>query len=150
MFHRILVGIDGSRRTEVIVNAAASLALAAGASVHILCAVDPAYFLEEANGIRPSSTDELDYPAAASERERADNLVRQVVAELVTKGLEASGMVVGGEPVQATLTTAFQLKCDAIVLGHRHLTWLGRMTDRSVCHDLLEQSSIPVLVIPTS
>jgi nucleotide-binding universal stress UspA family protein len=109
MFHRILVGIDGSRRTEVIVNAAAGLALAAGASVHIVCAVDPAYFLEEANGVRPSSTDELDYPAAANEREGGDNLVRKVVAELVNKGLEASGMVVGGEPVQATLTAAFQL-----------------------------------------
>jgi len=33
MFHRILVGIDGSCRTEVIVNAAAGLALAAGAFV---------------------------------------------------------------------------------------------------------------------
>lgn len=149
MVHRILVGIDGSRRTGVIVNAAAGLALATRASVHIVCAVNPAYFLEEANGVRPSNIDELDYPAGANEREGTDNLVRQVVAELFTKGLEASGMVVGGEPVQATLTTAFQLKCDIIVLGHRHLSWLGRITDRSVCHDLLEKSSIPVLVIPT-
>lgn len=148
MFHVILVAIDGSGHTAGVIAAAADLATATGAALHIFCAVDPAYFLDEPDGGHPSTTDAIDYPAAATEREGADALVRQIVADLRGRGLNAHGAIVGGEPVDAILSSAGKLGCDTIVLGHRHLSWLGRMADRSVCHEVLERVHIPVLVIP--
>ncbi len=148
MFQTILAGIDGSRRTQAIMEATTDLALATGASVHILCAIDPAYFLDELDGEHPSRSDELDYPAAAMEREGADALVRKVTLELHAKGVEAVCSVVGGEPVQTLLSAARQFECDAIILGHRHLSRLGRLTGRSICHEILEKSPIPVFIIP--
>lgn len=150
MFHTILVGIDGSDRTEDVVTAAAELAKMCGASLRALCVVDPAYFLEEPDRGRPSAADEIDYPAAAVEREAADDLVRRIVSGLRERGLPAEGSVVQGEPVQCILETARDFGCDAVVLGHRHLSWLGRLTERSVCQEVLEQTSIPVLVVPSA
>ncbi len=149
MFHAILVGIDGSDRTEGVVTAAADLAKACGASLHLLCVVDPAYFVEEPDGIRPSVADEVDYPAAAIEREGADDLVRRVVSGLRAQNLSARGSVAQGEPAQLILETARDLGCDAVVLGHRHLSWLGRLAERSVCHEVLEKAPIPVLIVPS-
>ncbi len=149
MFHAILVGIDGSDGTQGVVTAAAGLAKACGASLHILCAIDPAYFLKEPDGGRPSAADEVDYPAAATEREGADDLIRRVVSGLRAQNLSADGSVAQGEPAQRILETARDLGCDAIVLGHRHLSWLGRLAEPSVCHAVLEKASIPVLVVPS-
>jgi nucleotide-binding universal stress UspA family protein len=50
--------------------------------------------------------------------------------------------------VPAIIETARKLGSDLIVLGHRHLCWLGRLTGRSVCADILEAAPCPVLVIP--
>ncbi|MDG3439105.1 universal stress protein [Nitrospirillum amazonense] len=149
MFHAVLVGIDGSGQTEGVVTIAADLARACGASLHILCVVDPAYFLSEPDGRRPSEADEADYPAAAMERESADDLVHRVLLGLREQKLSAEGSVVQGEAVERILETASTLGCDAIVLGHRHLSWLGRLTERSVCREVLEKASVPVLVVPS-
>ncbi|WP_186457644.1 universal stress protein [Nitrospirillum amazonense] len=149
MFHAILVGIDGSDRTEGVITVATDLARAFGASLHVLCVVDPAYFLTEPDGVRPNATDEIDYPAAAMEREGADDLVARVVLRLSEQKLCAEGSVVQGEPAEQILEIAAVLGCDAVVLGHRHLSWLGRMTERSVCHEVLGKVSVPVLVVPS-
>ena len=148
MFKTILVGIDGTESSENVVGVAADLARHFDAALHIVCAVDAAYFLDEPDGARPTQVDEIDYPAAAIERESADNMVRQTVSDLRARAVDASGSVVPGEPVAMLLEAAHKLGCDAIVLGHRHLSWLGRLTERSVCHELLEKSPLPVLVVP--
>lgn len=148
MFKTILVGIDGTENSEKVVGVAADLARHFDAALHVMCAVDPAYFLDEPDGKRPTAVDEIDYPAAAIERESADTLVWQTVSGLRSRAVDASGSVVPGEPVAMLLGAAHKLGCDAIVLGHRHLSWLGRHTERSVCHELLEKSLIPVLVVP--
>lgn len=34
-----------------------------------------------------------------------------------------------------------------IVIGHRHLSWLGRLVDRSVGRDLLDRAPCNVLIV---
>ena len=148
MFHAIPVGIDGSEHTDGVVAVASDLARVCSASLHVLCLVDPAYFLEEPEDGRPSTNDEVDYPASAIEREGADDLVRKAVSEIQLRGLSAEGSVVVGEPAERIIEAASRLTSDVIVLGHRHLSWLGRLAERSVCHEVLEQASQPVLVVP--
>ncbi|USI71557.1 universal stress protein [Sphingomonas morindae] len=150
MFGRMLVGIDGSVLTGNVAALAADLAKSCGAALHIFCAIDPAYFIEEPDGERPSRADEIDYPAAALESESADDLVRRQVAELRSVGIDADGSVAEGMPVAAILHATATHGCDAIIIGHRHLSWLGKITERSICHMLLEQAAVPVVVVPAN
>jgi nucleotide-binding universal stress UspA family protein len=148
MIRAILLGSDGSERSKHILAVGAELALATGASVNLLCVVDPAYYLDEGKDGRPDVHDEIDYPAAAIEREGADHLVRQAVAELQQQGLRATGEVLPGEPATIILEKATVLRSGLIVMGHRHLSWIERHTARSVCHEVLEKTVVPVVVVP--
>ncbi len=150
MFHSLLGGIHGSERTGGVLVVASALARACGARLHVLCVIDPAYFLEEPAGGRPSTKDEIDYPAPAIEREGADDLVRRTVARLRAAGFTAEGTVVAGQPARCITEAASRLGSDVIILGHRHLSWFGRLTERSVCSEVLEAASCPVLVVPSS
>ncbi|MCQ8279812.1 universal stress protein [Acetobacteraceae bacterium KSS8] len=150
MIHAILLGIDGSDRSRRIVAVGAELARATGASVHLLCVVDPAYYLEEGPNGLPDTHDEIDYPAAAIEREGADQLVRQAVADLQQQGTQATGEVLPGEPATVILEKAATLKSSLIVMGHRHLSWIERHTSGSVCHKVLEHALTPVVVVPST
>lgn len=149
MIHAILLGIDGSDRSRRIVTVGAELARPTGATVHLLCVVDPAYYLDEGQNGRPEAHNEIDYPAAAIEREGADRLVRQGVADLCRQGLRATGEVLPGEPASIILGKAAALKSSLIVMGHRHLSWIERHTAGSVCHKVLEQALTPVVVVPS-
>lgn len=148
MFRTILIGIDGSQRSGRILELGAELALTQGASIHILCAIDPAYFLQESDRSGPSTRDELDYPAAAIEREGTDRIVREAVSKLRAQGLLATGEVLPGSPAETITSTAVQLKSDLIVLGHRHLSWLRRQAEGSVAQQVLERAAVPVMVVP--
>jgi nucleotide-binding universal stress UspA family protein len=144
----IMVAVDGSDHTRAVIHAAVEWARLCDAALHVLCVVDPAYYLDEPDGLRPSAVDEMDYPAPAIEREGADALVRRAVAELQLKGIAAEGSVVPGEPVKCIVEAAAVLRADLIMVGHRHHSWFGRLADPSVCHDVLERAHRPVLVIP--
>jgi len=148
MIYAILLGIDGSERSKHVVAAGSELALATGASVHLVCVVDPAYFLEEGEDGRPDAHDEIDYPAAAIEREGADHLVRVAVADLQQQGLRVNGEVLPGEPAAVILEKAATLQSGLIVMGHRHVSWIERHTGRSVCQEVLEKAVVPVVVVP--
>jgi len=148
VFRTILIGIDGSQRSGRILELGAELALTQGASIHVLCAIDPAYFLQEPDRGRPSTGDELDYPAAAIEREGTDRIVREAVSKLRAQGLIASGEVLPGSPAETIALAAAQLNSDLIVLGHRHLSWLRRQAEGSVAQQVLERTPIPVMVVP--
>ncbi|EJL34189.1 universal stress protein [Novosphingobium sp. AP12] len=144
MLGKLLLCVDGSHRTGAIIATAASLATACDAAVRVLCVVDPAYYLD---GI-PDGADEVDFPAAATEHEAAVELVHEVALSLRDRDIDATGHVLSGTPVKTILSAAQEWECEAIVLGHRHLSWFRRLTDRSICWEVLEQARVPVLVVP--
>lgn len=144
MLGKLLICVDGSHRTGEIIETAASLAIACNATVRVLCVIDPAYYLD---GI-PDGADEVDFPAAAIEHEAAVELVREVAQSLGDKNIAATGQVLSGDPVETILSVAHEFDCEAIVLGHRHLSWFRRLADRSICWEILEHARVPVLVVP--
>jgi nucleotide-binding universal stress UspA family protein len=148
MFDKILLCVDGSHRTEGIVAAAAEVAKLHEAALHVVCVVDPAYFIAGQFEGRAGNAYESDFPAAALEHESAIELVRQVTQSLASRDLVAAGHVMKGEPVRGILSAAEDYACDMILLSHRHLSWLKRFTHASICGEILELSPVPVLVIP--
>ncbi len=147
MFRKILVGIDGSPQTQGVLEIARQMARSCGATIELLTAVDPAYALAETAG-KLSHYDEIDYPAAAIEQEGIDAVMRATVAQLRSEGFAVEGTVAAGEPIDIILQTARAKQCDLVILGHRHLSWFGKFTERSVCIGVLEAATVPVLVVP--
>lgn len=148
MLGKLLICVDGSHRTGEIIETAARLAIACNATVHVLCVVDPAYYVGEIPNRVPDRADEADFPAAAIEHEAAIDLVREVAQSLSDKNIAATGQVLSGDPVETILSVAQEFDCEAIVLGHRHLSWFRRLADRSICWEILEHAQVPVLVVP--
>ncbi|MEI9916647.1 MAG: universal stress protein [Methylovirgula sp.] len=147
MFRKILVGIDGSPQIQGVLEIAEQMARSCGATIELLTAVDPAYALAETDG-KPSRNDEIDYPAAAIEQEGVDAVMSAALARLRADGFAVEGTVAAGEPTDLILRTAKAKQCDLVILGHRHLSWFGKFTERSVCAGVLEAATVPVLVVP--
>ncbi|MNH29715.1 Universal stress protein family protein [compost metagenome] len=54
--------------------------------------------------------------------------------------------MVAGLPVEAIVAKAQELRCELIIMGHRHLTRLGRLLDPSISAKVIDQVEVPVLV----
>jgi len=145
MIRTMLVAIDAAGETEGVLDLAAAVCRAFGASARVLCVVDPGY------AVAPSDDPLDDGPAAVDEQRLADRLIGTAVAALRAAGVQADGQVLpGDEPAAAILEAARAEGVGAIVLGHGARSWLGRLTGGSVATSVLEAASCPVFVAPAS
>lgn len=63
-------------------------------------------------------------------------------------GVEATPVGEIGDPAHAISRAARDHGADLIVVGHSHRSWLRSIFDPSVTDDLIDATSIPVLVVP--
>jgi nucleotide-binding universal stress UspA family protein len=140
----IAVAVDGTPAGQSALALAGKQAGRTSAHVAVLCTVDTAYALEMHNGAI-SREDETEYPAAAREELAAEKIIGEALRNLEALGIEASGEILVGTPAHAIVAAANRLSADMIVMGHRHLSWFDRMLHPSVCWDILEHSTCPVL-----
>ena len=54
--------------------------------------------------------------------------------------------MVAGQPVEAIVAKARELNCELIIMGHRHLSRLGRLLDPSISAKVIDRVDMPVLV----
>ncbi|MDI2113814.1 universal stress protein [Commensalibacter nepenthis] len=148
MFTKILISLDGSKQVKNILPVAVSLAKAYQATLCVICVVDPAYFLEESNSKKENMVNEIDYPAAARESTIVEEFMEKIVTDLRKEKILVDGKIIGGEPEQSIPKAAKEMGCDMIIMGHRHLSWLGQLTETSICHSVIKNSFLPVLVVP--
>lgn len=66
--------------------------------------------------------------------------------ELQQAGFASQGCMVAGLPVEAIVAKAQELRCELIIMGHRHLTRLGRLLDPSISAKVIDRVEVPVLV----
>lgn len=134
----ILVAVDEGHDTDQVLALATSMALAFSAKTHVLTVADV-----------PGMAATSDLAVEASE-ERARQVARAALERLAESGVTAESHVADGSPAKVIAALARSLGCDLIVIGHRHMSLLGRVFDPSVCDDLLDHTSCPVLVVPGS
>lgn len=140
---RILVGVDGSRESHVAANYAADLARDTGARLILACAVFAPEPLGDPELVARTSV----WEEEEEEHERGEDLVRQVGAAVVRRGVASETLVVGG-PAAATLASiARSCNVDLVVVGHRERSALARMLVGSVADRLVEICPKPVLVV---
>ncbi len=144
MYKRMLVPVDGSLRSEVVVLHAAETAKAFGCSIRLLTVVD----LDKHNG----KTDNHDDEAASlawveTQIEEAESHLRPVAERFEGHGLKPEMEVRFGNPPAEILKAASEYGTDIIAMATRSRRGVARLMFGSVADQVLRESHVPVLLI---
>ena len=94
MFDVILLAVDGSKQSAVVVDLARQLASSHQATVYVTCCIDESYALED-NGDVPGEI--IDYPPAEEEQNTARAVVGNALKTLELAGVKAKGNLIVGD-----------------------------------------------------
>jgi nucleotide-binding universal stress UspA family protein len=143
----IVAGTDGSATAERAVDHAGRLALALGATVHVVnCYRDaPATsWMAAANGFAVG-----EHFSEEEARAEAEKIVRASAERLAAQGVQALGHVCGGDPADALISVAADEKAEMIVVGNRGMSGARRMLG-SVPNRVSHHARCGVLIVPTT
>lgn len=147
MYRKMLVPIDGSMRSEVVVPHAAATAKALGCNVRLLTVVD----LTKKNGSGQDSDADSDEAASLawieSEIEQAEGYLRPAAERFSHHGLRAEMEVRFGSPGEEIIKAATEYGTDIIAMATRSRRGLARLMFGSVADEVLRESHVPVLLI---
>jgi nucleotide-binding universal stress UspA family protein len=143
MYQTILVPLDGSKESEVILPQVESLARQHNANVIFLKVVEAQLLLVPAKPfqIEFGSLDERPY----HKKVRSYLEVKQEFFQ--TKGLKAEIRVEEGSIVETIISVAKREQADLIVMTSRGRTGWSRLLYGRVAADVLDQAGRPVLLI---
>ena len=146
MYKKMLVPIDGSLRSEVVVRHAAETAKALGCSVRLLTVVD----LTKKNGQKTASDSSDEAASLAwveSEIEQAEGYLSPVAERLCEQGLSPEMEVRFGNPGEEILKAASEYGSDIIAMATRSRRGVARLVFGSVADQVLRESHVPLLLI---
>ncbi|MBA1194584.1 universal stress protein [Pseudomonas entomophila] len=141
----VLIAIDASAAAHALLALAERYCQPQAHELHVLLAIDATFAVHE----RPAAftEQELDeFPAACEEQRQADQAMAGALRRLREAGFACKGTMLTQTPVEAIVTQAATLDCELIIMGHRHLSRLGRLLDPSISAKVIDQVSVPVLV----
>ena len=139
MYQRILLTYDGSREGRTALRQGAEIAAALHAETHLLAVIRPIPNLGLSEGVVPDSFYE-------NEQKQYQAILDEGVARLVSRGLQATGHLLYGEPVQQIRLFAREYNIDLIVVGHRHRSRLARWWSSSLNVSLLDDAPCSLLI----
>ncbi len=139
MFNKILCAIDGAATTDRILLYAMHFGKKEGVVIHIV----HAYNLPE-QYVTQDGYEEL----ANAYRQVAQQVVQDAREFLEDVGLQVTGEAIIGPAAEVVLEEADRIGADLILVGHRNPKDVSEMFLGSVSQQILNQTRIPVLVIP--
>ncbi|MGE8307298.1 MULTISPECIES: universal stress protein [Pseudomonas] len=141
----VLIAIDASSASAALLSLTRRYCRPDEHELHVLLAIDSTFAVHDKPA--PYTTEELEeYPAACEEQQHADHAVAKAVRELQDAGFTSQGCMVAGQPVDAIVAKAQALNCELIIMGHRHLSRLGRLLDPSISAKVIDRVEVPVMV----
>ncbi|ABL78863.1 universal stress protein [Thermofilum pendens] len=143
MFARILVAYDGSEHARKALEVAVDLASKYGAKLFVVEVVDSKSLTSSLREV-PS----LDVGRVIAEiKSKASVDVRECLRLAQSRGVDAEGDVLEGDPASEILRYAEEVKADLIVTGSRGLSLWKRIFIGSVSSKIVSESKVPVLVV---
>lgn len=141
-FARLLVPLDGSPVAETALPVAADIASTTGARLLLAQAVPTvtALALGTSWDVLPGNVEEV---AQAT----ADAYLRETAAKLAAQGVQATTVVLRGDPAGQLLETAASENTDLIVMATHGRTGLRRFLLGSVADRILRDAGRPVLLV---
>ena len=141
---KLLVAVDLSEATEIIVKKAEEIAIALSAKLWIIHNAEP----------EPDFVEFVSDPLTAREnlsrRFHAEHRQIQEIANRLRKsGLDTTALLVHGPTVEYILKEASELDVDMIVVGTHGRGAMYQLLVGSVSEGILHKSQCPILVVPT-
>jgi len=150
----LLVAIDLSESSQIVIGQAKKLAKALSAKIWLLHVASPnpelAFFpvdSEDVTYILQDTGEMRDTIAKKFHNEH--RLLQQFAQELRSVGLDCVALLVQGPTSKIILDEAAKLPADMVILGSQGKGVVGRFLLGSTSEDVLHKSSVPVLVVPT-
>lgn len=143
-YMKILVCVDLSEDTEIVVEKAENVALAMPSKVWFLHVADPdPDFVGYKIG--PQSVRD----ALAEEFHQEHRQLQSLADTSREKGLDTTALLVQGPTVETILRDAAKLDADMIVMGSHGRGLMYQLIVGSVSEGVLHKAQCPVLVVPT-
>lgn len=142
----IVVALDYSESTPVVLNAAVEMAKAFGASLHLLHVLEaePAY---TAYGFTPD-----EFPAIhlfqQEARKRAGVKLDELLATVPSDISDVRTKLVEGAPLHVILDYSKEIRADLVVLGSHGHGVVASILLGSVAEGLVRKAEYPTLVVP--
>ena len=147
MFKRIVVGTDGSDTAAMAVDQAIGLAQITGASVDVVSAYEPV----PQERIRNEAQEVPgDVAYGVGPREDVHALLDGAVARAAERGVEAKTHSREGDPADAILDVAEEVKADLIVVGNKGMTGARRFLLGSVPNKISHHAPCGVYIVRTT
>jgi len=141
---KILVCVDLSESTEIIVKKIEELAKSLSAEVWLLHNAEPEPDVVE------FKVDPLAARNSLAKKFHVEHRQIQELADRMRKtGIDTTAMLVHGATVEAILQEASDVEADMIVVGSHGRGAMYQLLMGSVSEGVLHKSPLPVLVIPT-
>ena len=147
MFERIVVGTDGSDTAAEAVNQAIQLAKMSGAKLDIVSAFEPvgqSRLREEGSEI-PG-----DVAYAVGPREDVNTILEAAAGPALKEDLEVETHSREGDPADAILDVAEEIKADLIVVGNKGMTGARRFLLGSVPNKISHHAASGVYIVRTT
>jgi len=144
VYRSIVVGTDGSETATEAVSRAAELALAVGATVHVVSAYEPRALKLEGAADDPELAHQSIGPAAS-----VDALLEEAVGAVHALGVTVERYARRGDPAEAILDVADEQKADLIVVGNRGMLGTRRFLLGSVPNKISHHAGCSVMIVHT-
>ena len=141
---KILVGIDLSECTEIVINKAREIAKGLSAEVWLLHVAEP-----EPDFVGYDVGPQAERDALAEKFHREHVEIQAIAKQLRSEDLKTTALLVQGATVETILNEATKLHSDIIVLGSHGRGAVHRLLVGSISEGVLRHAKIPVLIVPT-
>lgn len=139
----IIVPVDFSDQTDVVLQLAGQLGLAFGAHVWLLHVAAPE---PEFIGYRPGPDSVRDQVAKGLRAEHQQ--VQLLAKQLGSRGVEVTALAVQGPTVEKILAQMEKLDADLVIMGSHGHGAIYRTLLGSVSEGVLHDAACPVLIVP--
>ena len=147
MFTRIVVGTDGSDTAEEAVSQAIDLAKLTGATLSVVSAFAPVSkrrIQGEQEGAPPDIANQI------GPREDVNLVLDAAAAQAKAAGVEVRTHPIEGDPAEAILSVAEEIKADLIVVGNKGMTGRRRYLLGSVPNNVSHHAPCSVIIVRTT
>ena len=141
---KLMVAVDLSDSTQIVIKKATEIAKALSAKVWILHNAEPAPDVLEFK-VNPKKAREC----LAKKFHQEHRQIQKIAKRLRKEGLTTTALLVHGPTVATILEEAKKLGVDMIVVGSHGRSAMYKLIVGSVSEGILRKSRLPILVVPT-
>lgn len=139
----ILVAIDFGDNEELLVQKAIEIGLKFQSKIWIVhaSAPDPDFVSFDAG---PQSVRD----DRAKTLQKQNEIIGLLTDKVKAVGLDVTGLLIQGPTVELIIEESEKLKADLIIIGHKNLGFFEKFIKGSVSSGILQNSKIPMMIIP--